>query len=105
MATTVVLCGIDELRAAAGRRLGTSDWVEVTQERVDTFADATGAGRLGGGPVAPSYLTLSAARARLAGMADTHHCPFCELIFVTVSELQMHIAIDHPDREVPDREY
>jgi hypothetical protein len=38
-------------------------------------------------------------------MADTHHCPFCELIFTTVSELQGHIASDHPERHVPEREY
>lgn len=38
-------------------------------------------------------------------MADVHHCPFCELIFVSIAELQAHIAIDHPDRSVPDREY
>ncbi|MEQ4548652.1 MaoC/PaaZ C-terminal domain-containing protein, partial [Nocardioides kribbensis] len=32
----------DELSAAAGEELGTSDWVEIDQARVDTFADATG---------------------------------------------------------------
>ena len=31
-----------ELSALAGTRLGTSEWVEVTQERVNLFADATG---------------------------------------------------------------
>ena len=64
--------GLDELRAAVGRDLGTSDWVEITQERVDTFADATGdhqwihvdierARRESpfGGPIAHGYLTLS----------------------------------------------
>lgn len=38
-----------------------------------------------------------------AGMSDVHQCPFCELRFVTIAELQFHIEIDHPDREVPDR--
>jgi hypothetical protein len=38
-------------------------------------------------------------------MADTHHCPFCELVFTNVAELQAHIAVDHPEREVPDRTY
>ena len=38
-------------------------------------------------------------------MADTHPCPFCELIFTSVAELQFHISLDHPDRQVPDREY
>ncbi|GAB3721772.1 MaoC family dehydratase [Nocardiopsis nanhaiensis] len=39
MPTTVN--GIDELRAAAGKDLGHSSWMEVAQERVNTFADAT----------------------------------------------------------------
>ena len=34
--------GISELTAAAGQELGTSDWVTVDQERINTFADATG---------------------------------------------------------------
>ena len=64
--------GLDELRAAVGRDLGTSDWVEITQERVDTFADATGdhqwihvdveraaAESPFGGPIAHGYLTLA----------------------------------------------
>lgn len=33
--------GIDEVRAAVGRHLGWSDWVTITQEQVNTFADAT----------------------------------------------------------------
>jgi acyl dehydratase len=32
----------DELRGAVGRHLGHTDWLEITQERVDQFADATG---------------------------------------------------------------
>ncbi len=64
--------GIDELRAAAGTHLGHSPWVEVTQEQVDTFAEATGdhqwihvdveranAESPFGGPIAHGYLTLS----------------------------------------------
>ncbi len=38
-------------------------------------------------------------------MAETRQCPFCELVFPNIFELQSHIAFDHPDREVPDREY
>jgi acyl dehydratase len=33
--------GIPALRALTGTRLGTSAWHEVTQERIDAFADAT----------------------------------------------------------------
>jgi acyl dehydratase len=34
--------GTAELVAAAGEELGTSDWLVVDQERINTFADATG---------------------------------------------------------------
>ena len=34
--------GLEELRSLVGHPLGTSDWFEVTQERVNLFADATG---------------------------------------------------------------
>jgi acyl dehydratase len=63
--------GLDEIKALAGRDLGRSDWLEITQERVDTFADATGdhqwihvdreraAKGPFGGTIAHGYLTLS----------------------------------------------
>ncbi|MFE9095750.1 MaoC family dehydratase [Streptomyces sp. NPDC007264] len=63
--------GLDELRKMAGNDLGTSEWIEVTQERIDTFADATGdhqwihvdpqraAEGPFGAPIAHGYLTLS----------------------------------------------
>jgi len=34
--------GIDEVVAAEGTDLGTTDWVEIDQERINKFADATG---------------------------------------------------------------
>ena len=34
--------GIAGLKELVGTHLGTSDWLEITQERVNTFADATG---------------------------------------------------------------
>lgn len=33
---------VDDLKAAVGEHLGFSDWTEVTQERINMFADATG---------------------------------------------------------------
>jgi len=36
---------------------------------------------------------------------DVHQCPFCELRFLTLAELNLHIQLDHPDRDVPEREY
>jgi acyl dehydratase len=75
MATT--LEGIEGLKAAVGQHLGYSDWVEITQDQVNRFADATGdhqwihvdverakAGPFGG-PIAHGYLTLSLAPALL----------------------------------------
>ena len=32
----------EELKGAVGRHLGYSDWLEITQERIDQFAEATG---------------------------------------------------------------
>jgi len=31
-----------ELKNAVGKQLGSSDWLEITQDRIDKFADATG---------------------------------------------------------------
>src|SRR5690348_12491468 len=33
--------GFDDLRAAVGTEVGASDWIEITQDRIDKFADAT----------------------------------------------------------------
>jgi acyl dehydratase len=41
MAATVIN-GLDELKSRIGQELGVSDWLEVTQEAIDAFADATG---------------------------------------------------------------
>ncbi len=37
-----VFATVDDLSAAVGQHLGHSDWMEITQERVNQFADATG---------------------------------------------------------------
>lgn len=34
--------GLEGLKALVGQQLGTSDWVEITQQRVNAFADGTG---------------------------------------------------------------
>lgn len=36
------IADLAELKALVGQDLGTTDWVEVTQEKVDLFAEATG---------------------------------------------------------------
>jgi acyl dehydratase len=59
-----------DLPGLVGTETGVSDWVEITQDRVNRFADATGdhqwihvdverANREMGGPIAHGYLTLS----------------------------------------------
>ncbi|MEV6851310.1 MaoC family dehydratase [Actinoplanes sp. NPDC051411] len=67
----ITVNGLDEIKALAGRDLGRSDWLEITQDRVNTFADATGdhqwihvdvqRAKDGpfGGTIAHGYLTLS----------------------------------------------
>ena len=74
--------GIDELRGAEGRELGTTDWLEITQDRIDTFADATGdhqwihvdpvraADGPYGGTIAHGYLTLSLTNLFLPQLLD-----------------------------------
>jgi acyl dehydratase len=62
----------DELQHAAGTHLGWTDWIDITQDRVNRFADATGdhqwihvdveratAESPFGGPIAHGYLTLA----------------------------------------------
>ncbi|MCC3650418.1 MaoC family dehydratase [Streptomyces sp. S07_1.15] len=39
---SITVNGLGELKKLAGSDLGTSEWIEVTQERINTFADATG---------------------------------------------------------------
>ncbi len=39
---TLLIHNLDELRNQVGQTLGVSDWLEITQERIDLFADATG---------------------------------------------------------------
>ena len=38
---TVTVNGLEEIKALAGRDLGPGEWLEITQERVNAFADAT----------------------------------------------------------------
>ncbi len=63
--------GADGLRELVGEQVGTSDWIEITQDQVDRFADATGdhqwihvdperaAEGPFGGTIAHGFLTLS----------------------------------------------
>ncbi|MSO86828.1 MAG: MaoC family dehydratase [Acidimicrobiia bacterium] len=63
---------LDDLRGATGQHLGWTDWIPITQERVNLFAEATGdhqwihvdveratAESPFGGPIAHGYLTLA----------------------------------------------
>ncbi|MEU8821934.1 MaoC family dehydratase [Actinoplanes sp. NPDC048796] len=67
----ITVNGIDELKTLTGKDLGHSAWLEVTQDRVNQFAEATGdhqwihvdveRAKQGpfGAPIAHGYLTLS----------------------------------------------
>ena len=63
---------LSDIQTLVGTELGVSDWLEITQDRVNRFADATGdhqwihidaerakAESPFGGPIAHGYLTLS----------------------------------------------
>src|SRR5690606_13591008 len=69
---TTIVQAIAGLKELIGQHLGYSEYMEITQERVNLFADATGdhqwihvdperakAGSPFGGPIAHGYLTLS----------------------------------------------
>src|SRR4051812_1064353 len=70
---TTIVQGIEGLKEKVGAHLGYSEWVEVTQDQVNLFADATDdhqwihvdpeRAKQGpfGGPIAHGYLTLSLA--------------------------------------------
>jgi acyl dehydratase len=70
--STTTTAALAELPALKGQVIGVSDWFEVTQERVNTFADATddhqwihvdperaAAESPFGGPIGHGFLTLS----------------------------------------------
>jgi acyl dehydratase len=42
MADPRIINGLDELRSLAGQEVGASDWVQVTQDMINRFADVTG---------------------------------------------------------------
>jgi acyl dehydratase len=42
MADPLVIPDVNGLRDWVGKKLGTSDWLEMTQRRIDLFAEATG---------------------------------------------------------------
>lgn len=78
----LILDSVAELEAKVGEHLGYSEWREISQQRVDSFADATDdhqwihvdqerakAGPFGG-PIAHGYLTLSLAVPLLAEILE-----------------------------------
>lgn len=83
-----VFTSLEEYEAAVGTHLGTSSWVEVTQEAIDAFAEATGdhqwihvdPGRAKDGPygttVAHGYYTLSLVPRLMAEIARVDNLKF-----------------------------
>ena len=83
MTAQTILDGPDAVRAAVGTHLGFSDWLLMEQDRVNTFADATGdhqwihvdperaaAGPFGA-PIAHGYLTMSLSNFFLPQIIET----------------------------------
>jgi acyl dehydratase len=64
MARTV-LEGVSAVRGAVGRRLGTSEWLEVTSARVEEFRRAVGGAPGADDDTVPPYLILSLSNALL----------------------------------------
>jgi acyl dehydratase len=76
----------DELPSITGQELGFSNWVEITQERINTFADATDdhqwihtdveKAKEGpfGAPIAHGFLTLSLAIPMWTELLDVTGC-------------------------------
>jgi acyl dehydratase len=85
---TTIINGADELKKKVGEHLGYSPWLEITQERVNQFAEATGdhqwihvdverakAESPFGGPIAHGYLTLSLAPSLLPQVVQIQGFP------------------------------
>ncbi len=83
MTAQTILDGPDAVRAAVGTHLGYSEWLLMEQDRVNTFADATGdhqwihvdperaaAGPFGA-PIAHGYLTMSLSNFFLPQIIET----------------------------------
>ena len=79
-----IINGSAGLKAVVGEHLGYSDWMDITQERVQLFAEATGDYQWlhidverakkespFGGPIAHGYLTLSLAPVLLSQVVTT----------------------------------
>ena len=75
----MIKVSFEEVAALVGQEVGVGEWLEVTQERIDRFAEATGdyqwihvdverAEREFGGTIAHGYLTLSLVPTLSAGL-------------------------------------
>lgn len=83
MSAQTILDGPEAVRAAVGSHLGHSEWLLMEQERVNTFADATGdhqwihvdperaASGPFGAPIAHGYLTMSLSNYFLPQIVET----------------------------------
>ncbi len=82
---TRTFTSLDEFRTHVGEELGTSDWITVTQEQINTFADATGdhqwihvdPEKAAKGPfgttIAHGYLTLSLLPVMVGGIYEVQN--------------------------------
>jgi len=111
----------DEVKAAVGTEVGVSDWIDVTQERIDQFARATGDDQWihvdvaraerelpGGTTIAHGLLTLSFAPVfarsvmRLERVKNTLNCGANRIRYVTpglaAARARHHAAVEDAPR-------
>ena len=82
----IAIASLEDLTSHVGRHLGFSDYLEITQQRVDNFAEATGdrqwihvdvaraAGGPFGGTIAHGYLTVALIATLMLDSLDVGGC-------------------------------
>jgi len=103
---------IAELPSLIGQEIGVSDWLEVTQDQVNRFADTTDdhqwvhvdverATQEMGGPIAHGFLTLSllsvlsASIYEIAGLERTLNYGFNKVRFVNMVRVGARVRLKH----------
>ena len=66
---------VEDLHAHVGQEIGVGDWLEVTQERIDAFADVTGDHQ---------WIHVDPERCRAAGLAGTIAHGYLTLSLITL---------------------
>ena len=79
---------IEELQSRVGQEIGVGDWLEVTQARIDAFADVTGDNQ---------WIHVDPARCRAAGLGGTIAHGYLTLSLLTLLRLSLQgVSIEIP---------